>query len=122
MDFSQKHFLTNQFKTSFLLSWIVIEKYIDNIWVNFLKSRNITGKRYSKLAESALWSADDELELLNFTDQISDNEYNQIIRLKRKRKKIIHAEENATNKEAEECIELAASLTRRKIRESCFIE
>lgn len=47
---AKTHFLIEQYKTSFLLAWIVLEKYIDAVWEETLVSRKISDKRKEKLA------------------------------------------------------------------------
>lgn len=119
---AKSHLLADRFKTAFLLAWIVVEKYLDTQWVRFLCSKNIGGDRLDKLAKSALWTADDELETLNLVSWIPDEQYNQIMRLKRIRNAIVHKERTVVKQEAEECVTLSDNLTKKIIRETCFIE
>lgn len=119
---AKTHFLIEQFKTSFLLAWIVLEKYIDELWSKTLISRNVSGKRFGKLAKSMLWTVDDKLETLNLLGQISNEHYFEIIRLKSIRNAIVHKGRNVTKQETEECLRFSLNIVREIVRNKCLIE
>jgi hypothetical protein len=119
---AKTHFLKQEMKTAFLLSWIVIEKYIDSLWAEYLSSQNTPKKRFDKLTKSMLWSADDKLETLNLLGQISNDRYSQIARLKSNRNKVVHEERKIVSNEAKECNELGIKIVQEIIRVKCFIE
>jgi hypothetical protein len=119
---AKTHLLIKEHKTSFLLSWVVLEKYIDDVWLEMLKSQEVTGKRFDKLAKSILWSADDKLETLNLLNVIENERYFEIIRLKAIRNKIIHEERKVTEREAKEVLQISTQIVKEIIRSRCFVE
>lgn len=119
---AKTHFLIEQYKTSFLLAWIVLEKYIDAVWEETLVSRKISDKRIKKLARSSLWTADDKLETLNLMDLFVNERYNEVIRLKKIRNNIVHEGRNVTKQEAEECLRFSLGIIKEVVRNKCFVE
>lgn len=119
---AKTHLLANQPKSAFLLAWIVVEKYVNDIWSKTLTDRGISGKRYSKLIKSILWTIDDELEALNLMGQLSNKRYFQINRLKSIRNAVIHKERKVQPQEAEECVKLVVDIVRELVRDRCFVE
>ena len=119
---AKTHFLIEQFKTSFLLTWIVLEKHIDELWLRTLISRNVSGRRLGKLSKSMLWTVDDKLETLNLLDQISNERYFEIIRLKKIRNAIVHKGRAVTKQETEECLRFSLDIVKEIVRDKCLIE
>lgn len=119
---AKTHFLIEQYKTSFLLAWIVLEKYIDGVWEETLVSQKISDKRREKLARSSLWTADDKLEALNLMGLFVNERYNEVIRLKKMRNDIVHEGRNVTKQEAEECLRFSLGIIKEVVRNKCFVE
>jgi hypothetical protein len=119
---AKTHFSIEQYKTSFLLAWIVLEKYIDSLWSSTLVSRNVSGKRLGKLAKSMLWTIDDKLEVLNLLGGITNERYFELVRLKEIRNKIVHKERIVTSQETEECLRFALDILKDVVRSRCLVE
>ncbi len=115
------HFLIEQYKTSFLLTWIVLEKYIDDLWSETLVSQKISKNRIEKL-QSMLWTADDKLEALNLLGLMANERYFEIIRLKKIRNAIVHDGRDVTKQESEECLKVSLAIIKEIIRNKCFLE
>lgn len=116
------HMLAGASKAAFLHGWIIIEKYIDDIWLRSLSQYGITGRRLSKLSQSILWTTDNKLEALNLMNIIPNRRYAEIMRLKKIRNRVVHKERKVHHKEAHECLSLCKSIVTELIRLRCFIE
>ena len=81
------HLQHNEFSQSFLMSWVVLEKYFSEIWIKQLKEKKITGKRFDKLKN---YNVDRILETLNLTDYFDDERYKMYNELKTKRNNLFH--------------------------------
>jgi hypothetical protein len=104
------HFHNAEYTQSFLMTWVVIEKWLDTLWEDLMKEKGIAGKRKQKLVESMLWTADTILETLNLVGKLSNDPYKQVAKLKKRRNTILHNGIRATKEEAEACINLASRL------------
>lgn len=104
------HLQNAEYTQSFLMTWVVIEKWLDTLWENLMKEKGITGKRKQKLVESMLWTADTILETLNLVGKLSNDAYKQVAELKKRRNTILHSGVRATKEESEACINLASRL------------
>lgn len=104
------HLQNSEYTQSFLMTWVVIEKWLDTLWEDLMKEKEITGKRKQKLVESMLWTADTILETLNLVGKLSNDAYKQVAKLKKRRNAILHNGVRATKEESEACINLASRL------------
>ena len=119
---AKNHYLIEQYKTSFLLAWLILEKYIDGLWEETLIERKISTIRKEKLIKSNLWTTDDKLETLNLMSTIMSERYDEIIKLKKIRNEIIHRGRDVTKQEVEECLRSGLAIIKELIRDKCFID
>ncbi len=85
------HFKNSEFSQSFIINWLIIEKYLFKLWEEFIKEKRISGERKNKLLKNTnQWGADVVLETLNLNDKIDDNNYNLLNELKGKRNGFVH--------------------------------
>jgi len=115
------HVIAGASKAAFLHGWIVIEKYVDDLWSKEIVQQGIAGRRRKKL-ESILWTTDYKLEVLNLMGAIPNERYVEIIRLKRIRNGIVHEERKVHSREAQECLKLCKSIVLELVRSKCFVE
>lgn len=104
------HLQNAEYTQAFLMTWVVVEKWLDTLWEDLVKEKGIMGKRKQKLIESMLWTTDTILETLNLVGKLSNDAYKQVANLKKKRNSILHNGVRATKEEAEACISLASRL------------
>lgn len=104
------HFQSSEYAQCFVMGWTVIEKYIVSLWDDFLKLKGVTGKRQDKLEHGLQWTTDHVLETLNLTGMLDESQYVALMRLKRKRNKVLHAGEIATEVDAKECLGMALNI------------
>jgi hypothetical protein len=84
------HYNNSEYSQSFIINWLVIEKFLFKLWENLLKYKQITGKRKDKLTNTILWGTDYILESLNINGKIDNDTYNSLIELKSKRNNFVH--------------------------------
>jgi hypothetical protein len=83
------HYYNEEYVPSFLLGWMLIEKYVDEVWESFLTDSSISKKRREKLT-GPFWTADDKIESLNLMEKIKTERYKKIMKFKQTRNKILH--------------------------------
>ena len=84
------YYANSEYSQSFIINWIIVEKYLFKLWKNLLAEKGLTGKRKKKLIDSILWGTDYILETLNLNGNIDKETYDLIMDLKKKRNKFIH--------------------------------
>lgn len=104
------HFQNGEYTQSVIMTWVVIERWLDSLWQDFIKHKGIAGKRKQKLVESIFWTADVILETLNLAGKLQNDVFEKIVGLKRIRNNILHDGIRATKEEAEGCMNLASRL------------
>ncbi len=109
---SSSHIRNAEYLESFVLSWLIIERYLRRKFSEFLSSNNITGKRKKKIEN---WSIDTVIEQLAINSIINDEEYDQLIQLKSKRNDVNHEGYLSTKADAEKCYDFAESLLKRSV-------
>lgn len=109
------YFANSEYMQSFIMSWLVLERYINKLWTDYLKKENISGKRKDKLTNSNFWTVDDILETLTFAGNINKDKYKLFMILKRKRNKISHSGEVTQRSEAQECFKTAETVVKNEL-------
>jgi len=100
-------FENTEFRQSYIMSWSIIENFIENEWNMLIEEKKIAGKRKDKLKNPISWSTDYILEVLSLSGKIKDKEYELLMKMKKKRNDIIHNGADVSRKEAKECLDLA---------------
>jgi hypothetical protein len=99
------HYYLSEYRASFLLGWILIEKYIDDVWGEMLKDKKVDNKRHKKLT-GILWSADDIIECLNLVGRFTKERYAELMRMKKLRNEILHSDKPVDSKDSELALDL----------------
>ena len=89
------------------MSWLIIERYLSLMWEREVINKVKGNKRKKKLNDSARWSADYIIEILNLLNKVSDENYKKLTMLRKKRNNIIHKGEDCSISETKECLNLA---------------
>ncbi len=91
------------FNTSLVLSWFIIEKFINKYWENFIDSNPaiIDSKRKDCLQDYRTYTIAVKSEILEFNKIITLEQYKKINRLRVKRNAIVH--QNSKQVTSEEC-------------------
>ncbi len=99
---------------SFILSWAIIEIYIDYLWEKaILNRRNITGKRKKRLKGDKTYSSVSvRLEILELSNTISDDVRKKFDHLREIRNKAIHELKPVDHKDANKASIISRNITR----------
>ncbi len=112
---SYTHLMHAEYAQSFTISWIILEKYINEIWQKFLATRNVSRKRRKKLTNPNYWNIDSILEVLNIFEVIKDNEYQLFMELKKKRNNFVHRGYTMEPVDARKAFEKAKKIVKEKV-------
>lgn len=99
------HFYLSEYKASFLLGWILLEKYVDAVWFEMLEENKVSKKRCKKLT-GIFWSADDIIECLNLVGKVTKGRYAEFMYLKKLRNDILHSDKLVHSKDSERVLGL----------------
>lgn len=101
----------SEYTQSFIMSWMLIERYLSDCWDSFLDKLEIRGDRRDKLKSTLLWkSADRILEVLSLSDKLAKEDYKLLMKLKQKRNDIIHRGKKASEEEAQKSFNFCINL------------
>lgn len=107
------HHVNGEYSQAFLLSWIAIEQYVNSYLNKHLKENDdVNSKRRGKITDSPNWTSTHKIELLEISNAVSGDVYDEMDRLRSKRNNIVHEMKTATELESEDIIYLAFSLIR----------
>jgi len=81
------HLRNGEYSQSFILSWTIIEQFIEFQFEKLTTDRKLTRKRKKKLSRQTI---DNKLEILNFSNFLADKYYSEIMELKKLRNKFMH--------------------------------
>jgi len=109
---SNTHFQNAEFASSFVISWILVERDLSTSWESFLGEKNVRGDRKHKLVNSGVWPADSVLETLNLAGVLAEREYKTLMELKSKRNSFVHEGSMITRDDAAECLNLATGIVK----------
>ncbi len=84
------HYVNAEYSQSFIMNWVIIERYIDKLWREFLDEKQMSNRRKDKLTNPALWNIDSILEVLNLSGKLDDEGYELLRDLKNKRNNFVH--------------------------------
>jgi len=105
---------SSEYMQSFIMSWVIIERYVSSLWEKFLREEQITHNRRDKLMNTAYWTVDTILESLNLTGRLSIEDHKDLMDLKNKRNDIIHVGERVSKDEAERCFQNAKRIVQQR--------
>ena len=109
------HYKNAEYSQSFIINWVIIERYLFKIWRELLEEKNISEKRKSKLNDSNRWSADYILEVLNIQGKIDGEDYILFMDLKDKRNKLIHKGEQIDKSTSEKLLNLVFNMIKKEV-------
>ncbi|MEK7309315.1 MAG: hypothetical protein AAB038_00675 [Planctomycetota bacterium] len=101
----------SEYNQTFIMGWMVIEKFINYLWDKFLeqKSTEIIGDRKNKLKN---YTADRAVEILSLSGQINFKQYSLIIQMKNKRNRFLHKGEKVLEEDAKTIFKIESFLTK----------
>lgn len=110
---SYTHFHNAEYRQSFVFSWLILEREISRLWVEYLKNEEIKGERKRSLSNTASWTIHIIMETLTLVGIIDARFYLTLKKFRNKRNRVIHRGENVTLEDAEECHRIAFDLITR---------
>lgn len=110
------HYHETEYMQSFVLGWVVIEKYLSNVWRKFIEEFGVTGKRKKKLLSSHEWSISYIIETLNLCGKFDKDLYQTLIELKKRRDKSVHEGESITQDDAKKCLTMSSKVVSEILR------
>ena len=110
-----EHNLKN-YENSIVISWFILETYINQLWDKMLDSNDIKGGRKRKLKDRD-YTASVKTEFLQLQGSISDERYESLDKLRSVRNKIAHnyMEFDATDTDSKNALELVKEILKEKI-------
>lgn len=109
-DLREKHYVQ-----SFVLSWVIIERLINECWEISLKEKGLSNNRVQKLSESSDWTASIKIETINLLGLINDEEYRELSNLRKTRNDFIHKVKEISENDARKCYQWCNKLIKRKL-------
>ena len=113
---AEEFYAKRNYSQSFVLSWILLEKYIHKKWSAHLTKKCVVGdkRRRDKLKKS--WTADVIIETMNLSDQIDNKDYLELIELKSIRNNFVHGAKVIDKKQCDRVLEFALKLLKQEIK------
>lgn len=106
---------SSEYMQSFVMSWVIIERQMFWLWQRFLKEEQVPRARREKIMNPVYWTVDFVLETLNLLGQVSQEDYDVLMKLKNKRNDIMHEGESVSQSEAEKCFEIAKMIVKQRV-------
>lgn len=100
----------DMFSQAFISSWIIIERDLYDIWMKKLLSSGITKRNRDDLDR---WDLYRVLEILHLDKEIKEDDYILLKQLQRIRNDVIHDGYEVTQKQVEDCYDLAELIVKR---------
>ena len=111
---SHTNLLNGEINQSFILSWTILEQYLNFIWNLVLKKKEISGKRKKKL-EGRDYTASVKTEMLNVLGYITKKDYIVLDELRSMRNKFMHETTHISREKAIQSINVAITYTKNRI-------
>ncbi len=100
---------------AFILSWTIIEQYLNYKWNLLIDSKGITGKRRKKLLKGRDYSISVIIEILNLNDHLSNDELILLNKLRKARNDFMHEMRSIPRDLAQTSLFLARKLIKKRL-------
>lgn len=101
------HIEESEYNQSFVMSWLIIEKYLSSRWKDFIKEKAIGGNRKDKLED---WTIGQFLEVLHLSKKITKKQYKLFMEMKKKRDKFVHEGKQISKENAQKSFKTCVSI------------
>jgi hypothetical protein len=109
------HYSNSEYSQSFIINWLIVERYLSELWGEFIKERQVNGDRKSKLKNPIQWGIDHILETLNLTGKLNDETYKLLIDLKNKRNRFVHRGETIDKPTSEKLLNFSFKIVESRL-------
>jgi len=99
--------MNSEYSQAFTFAWLLIERYIHNLWEEFL------GQRRVKLQKSR--SVHDVLKNLNRNGLLGKEEYDLLNKMKEQRNSFVHHRKTISKNAAEKCVGYTFDLVKKNL-------
>lgn len=111
---SYSNLLNSEINQSFILSWTILEQYLNYKWDLWLDRKGISGNRQRKLTGRD-YTASIKTEMLNLSGYVTKEDYAILNDLRRKRNKFMHEIRQIPGEKANLSLNLAINYSRARI-------
>ena len=104
------HHESQEYRQSFVMSWLVMESWLDKRWTDQLNTMGVSGKRKARLSEGNRFTAEVKSEVLDLLGHVTPDQLSMITKHRRRRNKVVHDGYNPAHSESEEALQFAREL------------
>jgi len=105
------------YTASFLYSWMIIEGFLERLWVEHVNSLSRTTNEKDALKNHHSWSVSHYIEVFHFVNKLDDNGYRCLTTLRKIRNSIVHDKKKISRNEAFDCLEVAIYMVYNKLNQ-----
>jgi hypothetical protein len=109
------YMIHSEYSQSFIMDWLIIEKFFANKWDELLNEKEITGSRKRDFKDADKWDAYHKLELLNFVGEIDNDKYQTLREFNTKRNHLVHNGEQIKKEDADTLYKMAFEIVKNSI-------
>jgi len=103
----RSHHISREYAQSFIQDWIIIEKHVYRILENLRNQKIISNNKYEELKD---WHINSVLILLNLSEQLNNNDYSELNRLRKARNDFIHSGIEINEDDSNRCLKSATKI------------
>ena len=104
------HQESQEYRQSFVMSWLIIESWLDKTWSDALNEKNVSKTRQERLSEGNRFTAAVKSEVLNLLGHIDRDQLSKITTLRKRRNEAVHEGYDPVQSESQEALEFAMEL------------
>lgn len=109
------YFANTEYKQTLIMGWIILEDlYIKDLWTTRVSKATLDNNRLSKLGN---WNIDQRLEALNLSGDLSNDEYDLLMKIKDARNEVVHEGKFPPKEIVEKCMDLAFKVVQKYVGE-----
>lgn len=95
------------YTASFLFSWMIIENFLEQLWVLHVNTLQRTKNEKSSLKNHNSWTASNYIEVFSMIGQLDKKGYQCLTKLRKIRNGIVHDRKKVGKKESLDCLEVS---------------
>ncbi len=99
---------------SFILSWVIIEQYLNHIWNSLLDSKDISNARKKNL-KTKEYTVNVKINFLALLGFLGEEEYSDINKIRKKRNALMHEIEFINVSDAKSAYDLAFTYVKKRV-------
>ena len=104
------HQVAQEFRQSLVMTWLVVESWVNKTWSETLDVQEVSGQRRERLSNNNSYTAAIKSDTLNLLGRIGDQQLAQLTSIRRLRNSVVHDGHVPNQQEAEEAMEFATEI------------